>query len=660
MIRGRVVSAAVAVVVAAGMLGALPRPVTAHALLRSSDPAANSVVQTAPSVITMTFTEPPDPRLSRVSVLDANGANHATGPLAVAGDPATVRVPVGHLAPGVYTVAWRTVSAVDGHVVGGSFAFGVGVTSAAVAEAADAGSSAPSASAAGASTGTVLAHWLLYVGLLGLLGTAFAGSVVLGEATATLRGLVAAAWLLAVVGTAAFIAGEASDAGVGVGGIVGTSLGASALLRSIPIVLASAPVAVLLRARRARRGSLAVLAVLAGAALLVDAATSHAGADPLAPASVAIQWLHLALAGIWLGGLAALLAQVRGAPSESKARAARRFAAWATLGLAAVALTGIVRAVAEVGTVSALLETAYGRLVLVKGALLAGLAMLGAVNHFRSVPRANLRLLRRVGSGEVLLGIAVLLAASQLGSLEPPARAAAAEAASVPTSVVLTGADYATTVKLRLEVSPGTAGFNRFTVQVSDYDSGAPVAATRLALTFQPTGRADVGASDLDLQAATPGTYAGSGANLSLAGPWDVTALVARGLATVEVPLRLTVAAPPQRVDVSRVPGAPTLYTVHLTGGDSVQVYLDPGTPGHNDFHITFFDAQGGGLAVNDMAATVAVAGHAPQPLQLRFLGPGHKVASLDVGAVRQTFVITATAPDGTPLRAQLDITPGT
>jgi hypothetical protein len=34
-------------------------------------------------------------------------------------------------------------------------------------------------------------------------------------------------------------------------------------------------------------------------------------------------------------------------------------------------------------------------------------------------------------------------------------------------------------------------------------------------------------------------------------------------------------------------------------------------------------------------------------------------VASLDVGAVTQTFTITATAPDGTPLRAQLDITPG-
>ena len=660
MIRRWVAAGALAALVAAGMLGALPRLAIAHALLRSSDPAANSVVQTAPSVVTMTFTEAPDPRLSRVSVLDANGANHATGSFQPTADPATLRVPIGHLAPGVYTVAWRTVSAVDGHVVGGSFAFGIGVTSAAVAGASEASSSAPSASAAGSSTGTVLAHWLVYVGLLALLGAAFAGSVVLGETTAALRRLVVGAWLLAGVGTAAFIAGQASDASVGIGGIVGTSLGGSALLRSIPILLASAPLAVLLRAGRAWRGSLALLAVIAAGALLVDAATSHAGADPLAPASIAIQWLHLGLAGIWLGGLGALLVRVRGAPSDAKAQAARRFAAWATLGLAVVALTGVVRAVVEVGTVSALFDTTYGRLVLLKGVLLGMLALLGAVNHFRSVPRANLRLLQRVGGGEVLLGVAVLLAASQLGSLEPPARAAAAEAASVPTSVVLTGADYATTVKLRLEVSPGTAGFNRFTAHVSDYDSGAPVAATRMALTFQPAGRADVGASDLDLQPGTPGTYAGSGANLSLAGPWDVTVLVERGLASVEVPLHVTVAAPPQRVDVSRVPGAPTLYTVHLTGGDSVQVYLDPGTPGHNDFHITFFDAQGGGLAVTDMAATVATAGGAPRPLQLRFLGPGHKVASLEVGAVRQTFTISATAPDGTPLRAQLDITPGT
>ena len=659
MTRARVAAGALAAIVAVGALAALPFPVTAHALLKSSDPAANSVVETAPDVITMTFTEAPDPTLSRVSVLDASGSNHALGQFQPTGDPDTLRVPVGRLPPGVYTVAWRTVSAVDGHVVGGAFSFGVGVTSAAVASVSAASGSTPSASAEGASTRTVIAHWLLYVGLVVLLGAAFAGAFILREPLGTSLGLLGAGWLLAGLATAALVLAQASDAGVGLGALVGTSLERSALARAIPILLAAIPLVLLVRMPRWRRAGLMVVAILAATAILADAATSHAGGDTVPLPNVLIQWLHVALAGVWLGGLAALLVQLRGAATDAKAQAARRFATWATLGLATVGLTGLARAIVEVGTVHALLDSGYGQLVLLKSALLAIVALMGALNHFRNVPRANLRGLRLVGSGELLLGAALLLAASQLGSLEPPALAAAAQEAAPPSSLVLSGADYATTVKLRLEISPGVAGFNRFTVRVADYDSGAPVAADRVTLTFQPAGRADVGASDLDLPATGSGTYASSGANLSIAGPWDVTALVERGLQSVEVPLQVTIAAPPQPIDVSRVPGEPTLYTVHLAGGDTLEVYLDPGTPGHNDFHITFFDQQGSGLAVTNMAATVASGGGAPQPLLLRFLGPGHKVASLDVGAVTQTFTITATAPDGTPLRAQLDITPG-
>ncbi|HXQ96057.1 MAG TPA: copper resistance protein CopC [Candidatus Acidoferrales bacterium] len=658
MTRARVAAGALAAIVAVGALAALPLPAAAHALLKSSDPAANSVLETAPDVITMTFTEAPDPTLSRVSVLDATGANHALGQFQPTADPETLRVPIGRLSPGVYTVAWRTVSAVDGHVVGGSFAFGIGVTSAAVASAAAAGST-PAASVQGASTGTVLAHWLLYLGLVVLLGTAFAGAVILREPPGPSLRLVGVGWLLACVGTAALVLCQASDAGVGLGGLVGTSLERSAIARAIPLLLAAFPLAVLARTSRWRRAGLGLVAVLAAAAVLADAATSHAGGDPVPLPSVVIQWLHISLAAVWLGGLAALLAQLRGAVTEARAQAARRFAAWATLGLATVGLTGLARALVEVGTIQALVDTGYGQVVLLKSALLAVVALLGAINHFRNVPRADLRGVRRVGSGELLLGAALLLAASQLGSLEPPARAAAAEAAAPPASLVLSGADYATTVRLRLEISPGVAGFNRFTVGLADYDSGAPVAADRVTLTFQPAGRADVGASDLDLPATGPGRYAGSGANLSIAGPWNISALVERGLESVEVPLQVTIAAPPQPIDISRAPGGPTLYTVHLAGGDTVQVYLDPGTPGHNDFHVTFFDQQGNGLAVTNMAATVASRGGAPQPLLLRFLGPGHRVASLEVGAVPQTFTITATAPDGTSLRAQLDITPG-
>jgi methionine-rich copper-binding protein CopC len=93
-----------------GLLLALPGGAAGHALLQSSEPAAGSTLGSAPAAVTLEFGERPDPRLSSVKVLDTGGANHATGAAAaVEGKPESLRVAVGTLGDGVYTVAWRTV-----------------------------------------------------------------------------------------------------------------------------------------------------------------------------------------------------------------------------------------------------------------------------------------------------------------------------------------------------------------------------------------------------------------------------------------------------------------------------------------------------------------------------------------------------------------------
>src|SRR6266487_670955 len=100
----------------------------AHALVSDSDPGGGASVDAAPPAVTITFTEPPDPRLSSIHVMDSGGRRLERGPAeAVPGGPLGLRVPLGGLPNGVYTVTWRTVSRVDGHATGGSLAFGVGV-----------------------------------------------------------------------------------------------------------------------------------------------------------------------------------------------------------------------------------------------------------------------------------------------------------------------------------------------------------------------------------------------------------------------------------------------------------------------------------------------------------------------------------------------------
>jgi len=76
----------------------------------------------------MSFNEAPDPTLSYIQVLDTSGRHHEVGratssPRA----PRALSVEVRDMGKGVYTVAWRTVSASDAHRVSGSFEFGVQV-----------------------------------------------------------------------------------------------------------------------------------------------------------------------------------------------------------------------------------------------------------------------------------------------------------------------------------------------------------------------------------------------------------------------------------------------------------------------------------------------------------------------------------------------------
>src|SRR5581483_11004567 len=198
-----------------------------------------------------------------------------------------------------------------------------------------------------------------------------------------------------------------------------------------------------------------------------------------------------------------------------------RFSSAAGVGLAVVFVTGLYRAYVEIGRWDKIFTTGFGQLVVAKVVVIAALAGLGARNRWRHVPGADasLRGLRLVGGVEVVLGASALLLAAALVNVAPPVSARTRSAPTVK-PIVASGADYGTTTRLRLEVSPGVAGFNRFTVRATDYDSGAPVRGATVQLGFVIPQRPDVGGSTLDLKPARAGIYQGDGANLSIFGTW--------------------------------------------------------------------------------------------------------------------------------------------
>ena len=631
----------------------LPQGVAAHALLIDSTPAAGATLSEPPTEVVLTFGEAPDPKLTTVRVLDASGQDQAAGPvMPVAGEPDTLKVALKPLPDGVFTVAWRTVSAVDGHVAAGAFAFGVGTPP-----------PTPSGEpAAGGSSSDVLiaasvARWIFFIGLIVLFGAGFLGFAIEPRPPRSITWMAGIGWIVFSIGTFSVIGEQWRDASVGFGTFIGSSLGTGAMERVGAALVAGVLVGSLWLRSAPHRWQFGLTAAAAAAAMLVDVLNGHAASGPSWLLQVGVQWVHIVGVGVWVGGLAALLLAVRGLPTHEKAKAVRIFSTWAGLGIAAVAGTGFLRALSEVQTIGALFGSWFGIVVILKTLGLGFLGLLGATNRFINVPVAarSLRGLRRVGSVELAVGTGLLAVTGLLVSLAPPSASGTSPEAEVR-PVVAVGSDFGTSVKVSLLVQPGAAGFNQFTATATDYDTGAPLAASGVALRFKLDSRSGVGDSTLDLPATNSGRFSARGGNLSLDGIWTVTATLDGPNGSVEVPLVVATRVPAQPVDVSAAAGTPTIYTVRLPDHSSVQVYFDPGGAGSNALHVTFFDPDGNELPVPTATIALTPAGSAGSVLVPRLLEPGHFTAEVTVPSGKAELDVIGQAPGTDPMHVHLEV----
>jgi hypothetical protein len=367
--------------------------------------------------------------------------------------------------------------------------------------------------------------------------------------------------------------------------------------------------------------------------------------------------------GAWIGGLIWLLWFMAHSSRPERAGPVRRFSALATVALVLVAGSGVWRAWSEVGSVHQLWSTDFGRVLDIKMGLFLGLAALGAVNRFWLVPamtRGDRRgdTLRWTVTSEVATALPIVLAASVLSQLSPASYASST--ASRPEQIVVDGADYGTTTRAHLTVAPGTPGPNSFSLRLTDYDTGRPVAATSVQLRFSLPARPDVGASTLALTPTGDGEWRATGTSLSLSGSWRVIIVVQRRDGSVTVPLTVTTRAPEQRIDVQRAAGQPDLYTITLADGSVMQTYIDPGRAGQNAVHATFFKPTGD----EETIATVRFTASSPtgartNPKPFRF-DKGHFDINMLLVAGNWSFEISGTTADRRVLDGHFsqDITP--
>ncbi|HSJ51948.1 MAG TPA: copper resistance protein CopC [Actinomycetota bacterium] len=632
-----------ALAVAAVAVAMIPSGASAHSALESTDPANGALLETPPERIVLRFTEPPDPSLTNVEVVNASGAAVPAEVAQPGDDRHAVVVDVGDLLDDVYTVSWRVVSSVDGHLTAGTFSFGVGVSP---------GEVAPPESEA-VSTPTPLAvagRWGLYAGLAALLGAAITGLLAFGPASVRRPWVLAAAWLAAAAGVLVMTLEERAVVGVPLGTLLQSEAGATYLRLAVAVALAG--IATLVVTLRPSTATLTVLAATAGLAIGFRADGGHAGGSAT---QAVLQGLHFAAVAAWIGGLVWLVLAVR---RSADAAEVRRYSNVGAVGLGVLLVTGLLRATDELGGPGwwfRAFDNDYGTALVLKLAVVVPTIGLGAVNRFRNVRRypslGPKPMLRTVG-GELVLAAGVLALTGVVTGLPPEGGGApAGDRAAGP--LVVTASDFATTTRVRLEIAPGTVGPNAFEAEITDYDTGEPVDARRVALTFRQAGRPDAG-STVELARGEHTWQAGATA-LSIQGIWEVDVLVEASSTSVEVPLLVAVAPPGQRVEVTRTEGQPELHTFDVSGG-TLQVYVDPGEPGRtNQLHVTAFDPGGFERPLDDVAVLVRSPDGEAELVEPDPLSPGHVVVNVTLDAGITGFAVDATTEDGERIVAMFE-----
>jgi putative copper export protein/mono/diheme cytochrome c family protein len=524
--------------------------------------------------------------VSSLRLLARGGRALKEAPLRLNADRTVAEFPLDRLEAGAYTAAWKVLSAVDGHVTRGVFAFAYVPPG---MEGSVGALGAPEALSPGqrAWIGTlralrVAAVWAHLVALLAVTGACIVWWAVLRHAgpgdpgpggglpvPPALARLVLRGSLVAIVGGVLALQLEWLQVAEGPWAQTFQLL---IFFPAIPVALGTwSSIATFIR-----------LALLTGVASL---ATRFAERDPIAlpgvlvlgaasVASIAVAshtaatgglwWavpdlLHLSAVAVWVGGLVLLaLLAIRPAgdgaptlPGVTLRDAMRRFTPWAAASVALLALTGVLSGALHVPRWAALWRTLYGAALTAKGILFVALLGLALLNtrwcRGRLGPGSLLAPVwawgeRRFGRAdwavraELALAGAALFCAASLTQIPPPKEVLA----EPPPPITLNGRADGYTLAITITSPQGLMGPNRVAVSLLDAQGRPPAPDARVILRPEMVEHemriAPITATPR--AGATGGGWYDADVFFSMLGRWDLD-VVMRRKGTEDATLRL-------------------------------------------------------------------------------------------------------------------------
>jgi copper transport protein len=465
-----------------------------HARLIRSRPEANSKLEQAPKSVELWFSEELESTASTIIVTDQNGKHVDKNKVTLAEGNKKLQIDLEELGSGTYTVEWQALST-DQHTMKGKFTFSV-------TPAAPAGRTTPSPLGApspsqptpaqgqattprsesmeksGSSWAQSIARWFEYLTMMMLFGgfafylfvlkpalqpsasTQTDESAESSEGVSRLifvSGICIALFVVACSVELVLQASTVFDKSISEvlslkllrQLITQTGFGKYWLLQASSTIALLVVVVFIVRQtkRRSRSNSdfLWWAGLAAGALLLIaPTLTGHAAvAAKEYPFAKTTDWLHLAAAGVWVGGLFHLALTMPKALSTLKPldrlrvlhRVIPLFTRLAVVSTIVIVLTGVYNSWMHVDGFGKLWSTGYGKTLSIKVLLVIPMLILGGVNTFVFHPRAT----RLIDSGnadardsavldqnfsrsvriEAVLGVVVLLVASILVFQQP-------------------------------------------------------------------------------------------------------------------------------------------------------------------------------------------------------------------------------------------------
>ena len=559
----------------------------AHAEVLLASPSPGTGLAQAPAAVVIKFSEPLNPSLSRIEVLDASGSDVSSGPTeAITGDPQAMRRPVGLLQIGQYTVRWTSVSALDGHILRGSYSFAVGT---------------------GANPGTSLADSPLDsegpIGLVGrfieliALGTWFASTLLghpsrragldptkiarLGRLAPTLA---FGGALLTLMSTTLVATGSLTA----IGSVLASPSGEARL-----VVLGATSISVLLGGRSGR-----LALILAAVAIVAEAASGHAASSVLPAVAIPSFAIHLSAVGIWIYAIGASLLA-----APSVLRALGTFTPYAVTAAVLTAGTGLVNAVLELSDPADLVGTGYGLALVAKSLAFVLMASFGLL-HFvwRRRPTITESRMRGPVRAEATAAVVALLLATLLVGFPNPPREAEASASELTTTDPVLGelggrdalsiADASGPFIVGLTILPPRPGPAEVRVQVVGVEAGDGVRNARL------TASAGARSDQFPLgEACGLGCFAGN-ATFAAAGDWQLKVEIDSNRGPISISEAVPLPAPDGSASLARtlaaegglkaavmtetlrgsVDGPPYVSTYRFQAPDRAQITLNDST----------------------------------------------------------------------------------